>query len=225
VGPAGRVRIQGRRYRHIRDIQRGTPGNELNVGLCDGKTGKGRIIKFNNDHLEMDVRIDQDPPPAVQITLILALPRPIMLKRILASVTALGVKKIFLIHSRRVEKSFWQSTLLTGEHIQEPLVLGLEQSRDTGLPQVFLRPRFKPFVEDELPGLIRGTRALVAHPEATDECPRHVAGPVTLAIGPEGGWIPYEIGCFQLLGFSSVRLGERILRVETAIPFLLGRLL
>jgi RsmE family RNA methyltransferase len=110
------------------------------------------------------------------------------------------------------------------ESIQEQLVLGLEQARDTVLPDVQLRPLFKPFVEDELPGLAKGTLPLVAHPNASSECHRSVNRPVTLIIGPEGGFIPYEIEKIVAAGFTTVHAGERIMNVETAVPALLARL-
>jgi RsmE family RNA methyltransferase len=136
----------------------------------------------------------------------------------------MGVKRIVLMATWRVEKSFWESPVLRPEGLREQMILGLEQARDTVLPAVTLRRRFKPFVEDEVPDLIRDTRALLAHPLAAQPCPRAVQGAVTLAVGPEGGFIPYEVEAFRARRFEVVSLGERSLRVEHAIPVLLGRL-
>ena len=146
------------------------------------------------------------------------------MKRVLLAASSMGAKRIFLIHTSRVEKSYWNSPALDEERIREQLVLGLEQARDTILPHVMLRPKFKPFVEDELPSLIKGTLPIVAHPDALEPVPRQVGSAVTLAIGPEGGFIPYEIKMLEAMGFKAVNLGERILRVETAVPVLLSRL-
>jgi 16S rRNA (uracil1498-N3)-methyltransferase len=129
-----------------------------------------------------------------------------------------------LLNTYRVEKSFWQSPVLHRESIRKQLILGLEQARDTILPEVFLRPRFKPFIEDELPELARETLRIVAHPAAAEQCPRKADGFVTLVIGPEGGFIPYEIDRIVSAGFTAVRICVRILPVETAVPFLVSRL-
>jgi len=219
-----RVRLEGRRLRHIREVHRISAGDELRVGLSGGLIGTGRITSLNTGSLEMDVTLVHAPPPALPVTLILALPRPKVLKRILLSVTAMGVKKIVLLNSYRVEKSFWQSPVLKDENILSQLVLGLEQSCDTILPEVLLKPLFKPFVEDELPSLIKDTLPLVVHPVANEACPRDIGYPVSLAIGPEGGFIPYEIEKLTACGFRAVHIGSRILNIEAAVPSLLSRL-
>ncbi len=224
IKPKTRVRLDDRRYLHIRDIHRAKAGDELSVGLIGGRIGTGTITTLTGEGLEMDISLDLQPPAPLPVTLILALPRPNILKRTLQSASAMGAKKIFFIHSNQVEKSFWLSPALQPEKIREQLILGLEQGKDTVLPDVQLRKKFKPFVEDELPDLIRGTRALVAHPEAAQECPRALNEPITLMIGPEGGFIPYEIKKLTELGFTPVHLGNRILRVDTAVPALLARL-
>jgi RsmE family RNA methyltransferase len=147
-----------------------------------------------------------------------------MLKRIFQSCSTLGVKKLILINSVRVEKSYWQTPLLHAEKIKEHLLLGLEQGVDTQLPIVELQKRFKPFVEDELPALAKGQRSLVAHPYRAHPCPASEPRDTLLAVGPEGGFISYEVEKLIAAGLTPIEIGPRILRVETALPFLLAKL-
>ena len=220
-----RVHLGGRRLEHIRTVHRAEVDTQLRVGMLNGRIGSGLITHIDADSVELTLVLNSPPPEALPVTLLLALPRPIMLKRILQSITSLGVKQIYLISSHRVEKSFWNSSLLRPEHLHEQLLLGLEQARDTILPEIHLRKRFKPFVEDELPALCKGSRALVAHPGGQQLESLEPKQSTILAIGPEGGFIAYEIQKLEACGFTSFSLGERILRVETAVPVLLSKLL
>jgi RsmE family RNA methyltransferase len=219
-----RVRLTGRRRQHVRDIHRSAAGESLIVGIANGRIGRATITHLDDDALEMDVALDRDPPPPLPLTLILALPRPKVLNRVIASAASLGIKRIVLINAWRVEKSYWSSPRLTPENLRTQSILGIEQSRDTVLPSIETRRLFRPFVEDELPSIARGTRGLVAHPHAREECPREVREPVTLVIGPEGGFIDVEIASLERVGVTPVSIGERILRVETAVAFLAARL-
>lgn len=219
-----RVLLSGRRLRHVLEVHRAAVGQSLCVGEAGGRIGSGQVLRLDEDGLELAVAFEREPPLSLPVTLVLALPRPKVLKRVLLAVTSLGVKRIVLLNSFRVEKSFWQSPALVGEALREPLILGLEQARDTVLPEVLLKPLFKPFVEDELPVLSAGSTRLVAQPLVERPCPRGISGVVTLAVGPEGGFIPYEIGKLTAAGFVPCALGERILRVETAVTTLLARL-
>ncbi|WP_346839263.1 16S rRNA (uracil(1498)-N(3))-methyltransferase [Microbulbifer sp. SAOS-129_SWC] len=219
-----RARLDGRRLQHIQQVHRAGAGDSLRIGLLDGQIGSGRICELNDDFAELQVEFHRDPPPGLPLALILALPRPKMLKRTIQHATALGVKKLYLINAYRVEKSYWQTPWLDGDKLREQCLLGLEQAVDTRMPQIELRKRFKPFVEDELPAIAAESRKLVAHPVTDTPCPVDITSPTTLAIGPEGGFIPYEVEKLQETGFDAVHLGPRILRVETALPVLLGRL-
>jgi len=218
------VLLHGRRRQQVIEIIRASVGDELSVGLLNGPVGHGTITRLTVDALEMAVILDRQAPAPLPLTLILALPRPKMLRRVLFSAASKGVKKIYLINAYRVEKSFWKSPLLSMDRLREQLILGLEQAEDTRMPDILLRPLFKPFVEDELPDVSKSTFALVAHPEAEQPCPREVNQQITLAIGPEGGFIPFEIEKLVSLGFTPVSMGRRPLRVETVVPALLARL-
>ncbi|WP_185268866.1 16S rRNA (uracil(1498)-N(3))-methyltransferase [Halopseudomonas xiamenensis] len=219
-----RARLSGRRLQHMLEIQQVAVGDRLRVGRIDGLMGEGQVLALDEQHAELRLELDQPPPAKLPLTLLLAMPRPKMFRRILQHCASLGVAEIILLNSYRVEKSFWQTPFLQPEVIRENLLLGLEQARDTLLPRVRIEKRFKPFVEDRLPGLLGDSLGLVAHPGDHPPCPRAVTGPITLAIGPEGGWIPYEVDKLSAAGLQPVQLGERILRVETAVTALIARL-
>ncbi len=218
------VRLEGRRLLHVREILGSTSGDELRVGVIGGRIGRGRIERADGDALEMNVRMEIEPPEPLPLRLVLALPRPKVLNRTIAAAAAMGIREIDLINSWRVEKSYWDSPRLSAENLRIQSILGLEQAGDTILPTIRMHRLFTPFVRDELPKVVGGCLALLAHPGSAIEAPRQVAQPTILAIGPEGGFIEREVETFREIGFTAVRLGARILRVETAIACLIGRL-
>lgn len=218
------VRITGRRFQHMRHVHQAQVGEHFRVGVINGLIGRGEVTAQTDHHVELRIHLNQAPPKPLPLRLIMALPRPKMLKRTLETLATLGVKELWLINSYRVDKSYWSTPILRPDKLLEHLLLGLEQAGDTRLPTVHLRKRFKPFVEDELPAIAQGTRALVAHPYEAAPCPPAEAELTTLAIGPEGGFISYEIDKLREAGLEAIHLGPRILRVETAVPVLLSRL-
>jgi RsmE family RNA methyltransferase len=153
------------------------------------------------------------------VDLLLAIPRPKALRRVLPAAASLGVDRIVLINAARVEKSYFDSHVLA--QVEDLLILGLEQARDTQLPEVMVRERFRPFVEDELDAVFPQGARLLAHPPATHGAPA-LTGRAVLAIGPEGGWVPFEIQLLEQHGFTPFSLGPRPLRVEVALPYALG---
>ena len=218
------VRLKGRRAVHVTRVHRAAVGDTLTVGVAGGRVGRGRVTAIEEDGVDMRVELDSDPPKPLDVTLVLAVPRPKVLNRIIASITSLGIKRVYLINAWRVEKSYWRSPRLSAENLEAQAIAGLEQARDTILPRIELRRFFRRFVEEELPSLAAGSIAVAAHPYADEAAPRHVRGPLTLAIGPEGGFIEEEIDSLVRAGFVPVTLGSRVLRVETAVATLIGRL-
>lgn len=219
-----RVRLRGRRLDHLKSVLKAGTGHRIPVGRVNGLMGHGEVLSLTDTEAELLVTLDQPPPAPLPLTLILAMPRPKMFRRVLQTCASLGVKELWLINSYKVEKSFWQTPWLSEDHLRENLSLGLEQAKDTVMPEVHIRKLFKPFVEDELPALLSGKQALVAHPGMAAPCPTHLHEPAALCIGPEGGFTDYEVGKLEEAGCQSVHLGPRILRVETAVPVLISRL-
>lgn len=217
------LRLQGRRLSHLHQVLRSQQGDCLRVGELGGQLGTATIEAIDDESATLSIVLATPPPLPLDVTLVLALPRPKMLRRILRGATELGVKNIHLIHSYRVEKSYWQSPLLEVPALEEALLAGLEQSRDTVLPLVQTHRRFKPFAEDLLPSLCRGRLSLLADLASTRPYPAQPKTPALLLVGPEGGFIPFELALLQEAGAQSVSLGQRVLRVETALHSALGR--
>jgi RsmE family RNA methyltransferase len=224
---ADRLYLSGQRAKHIRTVLKLNVSDTLRIGVVHGKMGRGKIISMDDNTVELEVQLDCAPSPPPEVELILALPRPIMLQRILKQATVMGVRRFHLIRSAKVEKSFFQTPVLEPEKIKELLLEGLTQAMDTRLPEVLIHNRFKPFVQDIVPTL--DGYGLIAHPGGAAELLDVYPGSsekkkILLAIGPEGGWNDFEVENFLAQGFFAFSLGERILHVDTAVIALLAQL-
>lgn len=221
---ADRIRLCDHRLHHLHEVLETCEGDSLRVGEINGRMGEAEVVMLSREEALLDVALTEDPPPKLPLKMVLALPRPKMLRRILRMVAELGVESLHLINSYRVEKSYWQTPVLDSEVVEDFFVEGLSQSRDTVLPTFSLHNRFKPFVEDELPTLLQDRRALLAHPGNYPPSPTTDKEPTLLVVGPEGGFIPYEVEKLEQAGCQPISLGPRILRVENAVSTLVAKL-
>ena len=217
------VHIEGRRFIHIKEVLSPEPGSLLKCGELNGLVGTAQVISMQKKHVELKVSLVDKPPKEIPVKAIIALPRPLAFKRILQNITTMGVKHIFFINAARVEKSYWQSPVLKESCINNQIRLGLEQARDTILPEVRLCRSFKQFVEKELPDIAKGSKAVVAHPGSDKVLPELTGKPVILAVGPEGGFSQYETDKLSDCGFDRISMGERIFKTETALTALIAK--
>lgn len=212
-----------RQLSHLQQHLKLALGDQIKVGVKNGLRGTAIIQAISEQQLLLsDVDLQQAAPDKLPLTLVMALPRPKVLRRLIMDAVALGAAHIVLIHSYRVEKSYWQTPFLN--QLDHYVELGLEQSGDTVLPSISIYKRFRPFVEDILPNLIGDKQAFVAHPYADVTMPVALNQSAVLVIGPEGGFIPFEIDLLQNNGCQAANIGSRILRCETAVANIVGRL-
>jgi RsmE family RNA methyltransferase len=221
----GTARLAGRRAAHVAGVLRALPGDRIQVGLVGGRMGDAEVVSASPGEVVIHPVLDRDPPPPSPVSLLLALPRPKILRKVLQAAASMGIKRVVLLNSWRVEKSYFGSPALAPEAIRADLLLGLEQGRDTILPEVRVRRLFKPFVEDELTQTFPEPNRLLAHPVsgAPLETLQPAPGGAVVAIGPEGGWTRYEAEELLRRGFASFSLGPRVLRVDAAVPFAVGQ--
>ncbi|MEO0436336.1 MAG: 16S rRNA (uracil(1498)-N(3))-methyltransferase [Pseudomonadota bacterium] len=222
LGADGRLVLSDRRFTHLQTILKKTTGDTVRVGQLGGNIGVGLIESSSKTCATLSVELTQAPPTALDLLVVLALPRPKMLRRSLRALTEAGVKRIVLANSYHVEKSYWQSPVLQRESLREICVGGLEQTGDTVLPRISLERRFRPFAEDQLPQLLADRTAILADGEAAKVFANDLEFPAALLIGPERGFIPFEKELLCRAGASKASLGARTLRVETALQCALG---
>jgi len=221
--PDGTVRLTDARAAHIRGVLGADIGRILQVGMVDGMAGTGRVMEDSPDGLLLAVTLNV-AAPAPWIDLILAVPRPKVLKRLWAQLAALGVGRLVLIRAARVEREYFATHWIEEAHYRPLLIEGLTQAGTTRLPTVSVERRFRPYIEDRLDAEFAGSLRLVAHPGAA-ACPPAAdfqERRILLAVGPEGGWTPFEIDLLAQHGFAALSMGARTLRTDTACIALLA---
>lgn len=82
-------------------------------------------------------RVSHSHLTSARIRLVLALPRPKALGRLLPILPTLGVDQVILTGATRVERAYWSAKLLSNPAAIEALLIqGMEQSTDTRMPSV-----------------------------------------------------------------------------------------
>ncbi len=223
----GTVTVDGSRAQHLIHVLRVVERQEVRIGRLDGPLGMGTVVSITDSHVDLRCTFDALPPPRPAVDLLLALPRPKVMRRLWAQLAALGVGQIILTNAERVERHYFDTHILSPANYRPLLVEGLQQARDTWLPRVSIHRQFKILVEDDLDSLCPSGARLVAHPgqrrgltSAVQQAPAD--GRVLLAVGPEGGWNDFELNLLEAHRFEVVDAGPRPLRSDTACVALLA---
>lgn len=220
------VVLEGERAKHLRRILKVQPGDQVRVGLVDGNVGFGTVVAIEGFAVRLLCECDQAPPAKGEDTLLLAFARPKVLLRCLEHATALGFGKIVLFRSKRVEKSHLSSSAMNPEVMNRHVVHGLVQARRTLRPELTFLPNFKDLLEANFDTLVSRENRFLADPDVPEEAAlaQISNGPLSVAIGPEGGFVPFELEALRDNGFQLVKAGSQPLRVETAVAYLTGQL-
>lgn len=232
---AGAVTLTGSRAIHLTRLLRVTPGQPVRVGVVDGPVGTGVVTEVAGDHVHLACTFAAEPPARPAVDLLLAVPRPKVLRRLWAQLAALGVGRVMLTNAARVERHYFDTHVLDAATYRPLLIEGLQQARDTRVPVVSVHRQFRPLVEDELDACSDAATRVVADPSATRSLRAVIGAParfsgasaagkgrVLLAIGPEGGWNAFELDLLATHGFTAAAMGGRTLRSDTAAIALLA---
>src|SRR5688572_32969415 len=150
---ASRVTLTDARATHLLQVLRVTPGQTVRVGLLDGPLGLGTVDAVSDGRVTMRCVFETEAPPRPRVDVLLALPRPKVLRRLWAQFAALGVGRIVLTNASRVERHYFDTHVLDASTYRPLLIEGLQQAGDTRLPLVSIHRQFRILVEDELDAL------------------------------------------------------------------------
>ena len=221
----GTAVLSDARAGHLRDVLKVGPGHLVRVGVIDGGSGVATVTSVEDGTVGLRCQLDTPMPARPRVDLLLALPRPKVMRRLWAQLAALGVGQIILTNAARVERHYFDTHVLTPDCYRPLLIEGLQQARDTRLPLVSIHRQFKVLVEDQLDGLFQTGARIVGDPRCEmrvgDVVQSHPGGRILLAVGPEGGWNDFELNLLATHGFHPAGIGPRTLRSDTACIALL----
>jgi RsmE family RNA methyltransferase len=218
------VEATGVQARHLVSVLKVMPGQQVRIGVIDGPMGVGTVTSIGDGRVTMDCTFDRETPERPQVDLLLAVPRPKVMRRLWAQLSALGVGQIILTNASKVERDYFDTHLLEPEGYRPLLLEGLQQARDTRVPVVSIHKQFRKLIESDLDALFPQGRRIVAHPDGQGSIADNLGSSterVLLAVGPEGGWNDFELSLLRTHGFTPVTIGPRTLTTTTACIALL----
>ena len=223
----GTAVLSGKRARHVREVLKAGKGEQIRVGVVEGPTGTAVVIAEDDGGIRLQCTLDGGVPPVPRVDVLLAMPRPKVMNRLWPVLASLGAGRILISNAWKTERNYFDTHVLEAAHIRAGLIEGLQQARDTRLPQVSVHRQFRKLIEDELDAFGPYAAKLAAHPgagafpaETLAALPRE--GRVLLAVGPEGGWTEFELELMASHGFDTMSWRPRTLRTDTACAVLLG---
>lgn len=126
------------RYLHITKVLKLKKGDSFKAGLINDKLGIAQITKMSQEQIIFRFAPTETPIALHPLHLILGIPRPIQLKRLLKDVSTLGISSIHLVGTVLGEKSYITSSLIANDEIEQHLVEGASQAGSTLIPAHYI---------------------------------------------------------------------------------------
>jgi 16S rRNA (uracil1498-N3)-methyltransferase len=206
--------LDDRASHHLARVLRVKTGDRLSIFNGDGNNYQGAVVSVTKH--KISVLIDSiepaDTESSLNTCLALAVSKGDRFEWAIKKATELGVTSIVPILSQRVDVRLsperWQKKQ---EHWQQIVISACEQSGRAVVPEVTAPTTLSQWLSD-----VKADCKLVLDPEATPNALYDQPASIALLIGPEGGLAPSELTLASENGFSTMRLGPRVLRTETA---------
>jgi len=204
---------------HLARVLRAEPGQIFDV-VAGGFLHRAEVTSVSDHEVLFTLYEELEADTALPLHLLLAVFKFDHMEWAIEKATELGVARITPILARRTEKHLALAAPKRAERWRRIALEASKQSRRTTIPEIASPITLKSALEQEQ----SPTRILLSETEQatplsaalTTAIQPNGDGSVALAIGPEGGWTPEEMALFTARHWTSVTLGPRILRAETA---------
>jgi 16S rRNA (uracil1498-N3)-methyltransferase len=213
------ARLTSGEAHHLAHVMRAQAGDEVTLFDGSGAQFLARVERVGRADVELTIvsrrSVDRELP--IPVILGVALPKGDRQRWLVEKATELGVARVTPIVTEHGSERASSAALAK---LRRAVI---EASKQCGRNRLMEIAEPQPLAEF-LAAATGGDLRLIAQPggkhcgHALDEgiSPPAELQKVVLAIGPEGGFTQGEIDTAQSLGWRSVDLGPRILRVETA---------
>lgn len=232
--------LTGDQALHLARVLRAEPGQVFDV-VAGGFLHRAEITSVSEDEVLFTLHEELESDAALPLHLLLAVFKFDHMEWAIEKATELGVSRITPILARRTEKHLAQAAAKRSDRWRRIALEASKQSRRTTIPEIAAPSTLNFALEQEtsptrillseteqastlsaaLAAAVRPTgyesAALAGYSTSgSSDVDSNIPHAVALAIGPEGGWTPEEMVLFTQNHWTSVTLGPRILRAETA---------
>ena len=205
--------LLGPNANHLFRVLRVTPGQVFDVSAA-GVPRVGTVTFASPEQVEFHLGAVIESEALPQIAVCLSVFKFDRFEWALEKLTELGVTRIVPVIAQRTEKHLAKAAVARVERWRKLAHEASQQSRRVAPPEVAAAIALKQAIAQ-----VQDSRIVLAENEEQLSLKAALAEsrpPLTLAIGPEGGWTEAEIELFASAGWKSASLGHTILRAETA---------
>ncbi len=212
---------------HLLRVLKISVGSVFWCGAKNGARGLATVREISADgDVRFSVAWERDfrcalPP----VTLVVGLSRPQTMKKIFAAAAEIGCARIEVFRSEKGDPAYAESSLWKrgDATLAEILEKAAEQTCVPALPEFALRESLASALDAVPAEAARIALDIYDAETSLASVPALAPGAsVALAVGSERGWSPREREILRARNFSVAHLGERVLRVETAVSVALA---
>ena len=130
-----RLRQSDARFEHLRQVlKKANKGDEFKATILNERLATGRILSYDDDERSVLIEIlstkeeEEKEEKMVTVSLLLAMPRPKVLRRLLSVFAQFGVENVHMFSAEKTERCYFQSEVLTEDVLVREFTRGVEQN-------------------------------------------------------------------------------------------------